>query len=856
MTYALPAAPLEIAPGSPMPTALVWALGTASGLDFFSLGRSRKQMFYSGPSQFLEVGTDYAKIIANDQNGRFNVHDEFDGVMSETFTRVLTFFVPTGMLVAGTIWAASGQDTGGNYTVGAMQLGFTPEGGLSVNRSNQANILDLPAGTLTVGAINTVALKRVADGSAKLSVNGGAPIAVNSSNYLFSSPEVIGSFQFRPDYLPGLQLYFYAQDTTVVSDADLQSLSNNPAQLVRTTGGATVSPPVITGNPVIVGTPKEGVASSYTQAATSGSPSPSVTQQWTLDGNNIAGATGATYTPTAGDVGKTLRVRQVATSNQGSVSATSDGVVVVAAAVVTPPPSGGHSLELTNATFGPGNLGQALLSGYGRAIDSPLPEDKTQTFYVEFFFKHGQAMASNVNRIITQVDGLSLWLDAAGQPQYSLPGGGSNSQWHTYNDNAWHHFYFLVEGSGNVGMYLDGQGLWGGPFNQTDYKPTLNDLWVGSGPNGVDPFGGSICQLNFGLGDKYSSGVNPPTAPINSLNGNLLALYEFKGNGVDTAGQPGTAANGKITGSSFFGQIAHFEGVCYNEVTSGVVTLNPADGNGQLKQVPMTIDFAAQTWTADLTQIAPGEYGSVDLLFINANGPGGTITTPGFSVIVIEGGGDLGNNVAGGALPATSVTLSGVSSATVGTAVTITVGSDNPLAAGVQKVVTLSSDKGTFNPAQVTISDTQPTTTSQFTANTAGTATLTATATGLATATKSFTANAVVVPPQPGAPAITISTALDKIMSGRNYTLAGTIDLKGDAAGTANLFADPQPSGTPLNLGAIALNQGAFGKGGQLAKGQYTLRVVAVANGQTTTASTGVFKVLGLNKVVFDLPGV
>lgn len=96
--------------------------------------------------------------------------------------------------------------------------------------------------------------------------------------------------------------------------------------------------PTINGKPVISGSPTPTVATSYIQAGALGNPSPAVTQQWTLDGVDIAGATGATYTPVAGDVDKLLRVRQIASNGVGSpATSTSDPAVVAAGAVTLTP---------------------------------------------------------------------------------------------------------------------------------------------------------------------------------------------------------------------------------------------------------------------------------------------------------------------------------------------------------------------------------------------------------------------------------------------------------------------------------------------------------------------------------------
>lgn len=89
------------------------------------------------------------------------------------------------------------------------------------------------------------------------------------------------------------------------------------------------SPATITGTPTINGTPQVGTTATYTQASVAGTPYPTITQQWMVAGTAVS--TDSTYIPTAADAGKALTVKQVATNNQGSASATSSAVTVAAA---------------------------------------------------------------------------------------------------------------------------------------------------------------------------------------------------------------------------------------------------------------------------------------------------------------------------------------------------------------------------------------------------------------------------------------------------------------------------------------------------------------------------------------------
>jgi hypothetical protein len=103
------------------------------------------------------------------------------------------------------------------------------------------------------------------------------------------------------------------------------SYVGNPATLTWATS------PNITTAPIIIGIPTVGIPVSYTAGNVTGSPVPTRTQQWLLDGNTIIGATASTYTPITSDAGHNLSVRQIETNTFGSANRTSAGVVVASA---------------------------------------------------------------------------------------------------------------------------------------------------------------------------------------------------------------------------------------------------------------------------------------------------------------------------------------------------------------------------------------------------------------------------------------------------------------------------------------------------------------------------------------------
>lgn len=82
--------------------------------------------------------------------------------------------------------------------------------------------------------------------------------------------------------------------------------------------------------PSIAGIAQEGQVLTVREGTWSGSPV--FTYQWKLDGVNISGATGNTYTVVTGDVGKAITVAVTGTNSSGSATATSGGTADVIAA--------------------------------------------------------------------------------------------------------------------------------------------------------------------------------------------------------------------------------------------------------------------------------------------------------------------------------------------------------------------------------------------------------------------------------------------------------------------------------------------------------------------------------------------
>ena len=127
---------------------------------------------------------------------------------------------------------------------------------------------------------------------------------------------------------------------------DVIATSHNDNGVTTSATSATTDPvldalPTIT-TPEVSGEAREG--ETLTASASSGQEDNDVTYQWQLDGNDISGATGATYTATEGDEGHQIDVVATATNDNGvttsATSAPTDSVLDALPTITTPEVSG------------------------------------------------------------------------------------------------------------------------------------------------------------------------------------------------------------------------------------------------------------------------------------------------------------------------------------------------------------------------------------------------------------------------------------------------------------------------------------------------------------------------------------
>lgn len=93
-----------------------------------------------------------------------------------------------------------------------------------------------------------------------------------------------------------------------------------------------INAPINTVVPAITGTAQVGQTLTRTTGTWTGSPAPTYVTAWLANDVVIPSATGTTYVPVIGDIGKTIKVRVTATNTSGSAVQTSAATAAVVAA--------------------------------------------------------------------------------------------------------------------------------------------------------------------------------------------------------------------------------------------------------------------------------------------------------------------------------------------------------------------------------------------------------------------------------------------------------------------------------------------------------------------------------------------
>ncbi|NQE64719.1 hypothetical protein E1H18_4975, partial [Caulobacter sp. RHG1] len=259
----------------------------------------------------------------------------------QTLTAVSTVADADGLGVFSYQWKADGANIAGatasTFVVGQAQVGkaitvvasYTDGHGAaesvtSTATGTVANLNDAPTGSVTISgaatqgqtltAANTLA---DADGLGTISYQwkaGGVNIVgATSSTLVLSEAEVGKAITVVASYTDGFNT--------------LESVTSTATGVIANVNDAP------TGAVLISGSPKEGQTLTASDTLADADGLGAITYQWKADGTNIAGATGASYSLTATELGKTITVVASYTDGHGateSVTSTATSAVTIA----------------------------------------------------------------------------------------------------------------------------------------------------------------------------------------------------------------------------------------------------------------------------------------------------------------------------------------------------------------------------------------------------------------------------------------------------------------------------------------------------------------------------------------------
>lgn len=104
------------------------------------------------------------------------------------------------------------------------------------------------------------------------------------------------------------------------------------AGFIGANGGNLPASPANTVAPSITGTAQVGATLTAANGTWTGRETPALSRQWRANGTAIPGATGATYVPIVGDVGKVITVAVTGINTIGKATAVSAATAAVIAA--------------------------------------------------------------------------------------------------------------------------------------------------------------------------------------------------------------------------------------------------------------------------------------------------------------------------------------------------------------------------------------------------------------------------------------------------------------------------------------------------------------------------------------------
>jgi hypothetical protein len=347
--------------------------------------------------------------------------------------------------------------------------------------------------------------------------------------------------------------------------------------------------------------------------------------------------------------------------------------------------------------------------------------------------------------------------------------------------------------------------------SSVDFRPDAGTAIIGGAAKSIDTIGAISKNDNNG----NNRGLNPDSGAFQLVPATPLAV-------------------GVITSHEVDGQSVTFIGNTTNAPTSGLVSFIPATpANGAVFAGPFPVTLGTGMFSVTADDLLPGNYTPL----ITLSNDGGALAIRSVPAIEIIGTSAALFDVANTG-PATQLVWDAPGTAYVGEQTPfITIAANGVLSKTYLVTPSDGGAGGTFDPPFVEISPNAPSAHVKYSRPTAGTTTLFLSNDG-GLSNPAGEVIDIIVKPALKPPAITINTATDHVLEGNKVVISGDINFNGDPAGTLELYLDPL-NGDPVRGPYFpTINNGSWVLLRMTDPGQFNVRLVAKANGLTTTKSS------------------